>query len=139
VTSGEEYDLVDILLTSRKLSIKIIFQFPTDDLHDEFELLTVKEITEQEILTFVHNFFTNNLPPVFDGYFETNESNHNRNTRNGKKMLFIPRHTTHITESSIKILGAKLWNKLDNLKNVPKAKKFKYKYKYSCFPYIKSS
>ena len=117
-----------------------IFQFPTDELHDEFELLTVKDITEQEILTFVHNFFTNNLPPVFDGYFETLESNHNRNTRNGKNLLFIPRHTTHITESSIKILGAKLWNKLDNnLKNIPKVKKFKYKFKYSRFPYVKSS
>ena len=40
------------------------FRFPTDELHDEFELLTVKDISEQEILTFVHNFFSNNLPPV---------------------------------------------------------------------------
>ena len=99
------------------------FRFPTDELHDEFELLTVKDISEQEILTFVHNFFSNNLPPVFDGYFETLASRHNRNTRNGSSLLKIPRHPTNITESSIKIMGAKLWNKLDKtLKSIPIAK-----------------
>ena len=89
------------------------FHHPTDELHAEFELLTVKDITEQEILTFVHNFFSNNLPPVFDGYFETLVSRHNRNTRNGSNLLKIPRHPTNIAESSFKIKGAKLWNNLD--------------------------
>ena len=108
------------------------FRFPTDELHDEFELLTVKDISEQEILTFVHNFFSNNLPPVFDGYFETLASRHNRNTRNGSTLLKIPRHPTNITESSIKIMGAKLWNKLDKtLKSITKAKNFKSKFKMS--------
>ena len=108
------------------------FRFPTDELHDEFELLTVKDISEQEILTFVHNFFSNNLPPVFDGYFETLASRLNRNTRNGSTLLKIPRQPTNITESSIKIMGAKLWNKLDKtLKSITKAKKFKSKFKMS--------
>ena len=108
------------------------FRFPTDELHDEFELLTVKDISEQEILTFVHNFFSNNLPPVFDGYFETLTSRLNRNTRNGSTLLKIPRQPTNITESSIKIMGAKLWNKLDKaLKSTTKAKKFKSKFKMS--------
>ena len=108
------------------------FRFPTDELHDEFELLTVKDISEQEILTLVHNFFSNNLPPVFDGYFETLASRLNRNTRNGSTLLKIPRQPTNITESSIKIMGAKLWNKLDKaLKSITKAKKFKSKFKMS--------
>ena len=114
------------------------FRFPTDELHDEFELLTVKDIFEQEILTFVHNFFLEKVPPVFNGYFETLASIHNRNTRHGSNLLSIPRHTTNIAASSIKIQGAKLWNKLDNnLKNISKAKKFKSKFKYSRFPYVK--
>ena len=109
------------------------FRHPTDELHAEFELLTVKDITEQEILTFVHNFFSNNLPPVFDGYFETLVSRHNRNTRNGSNLLKIPSHPTNIAESSIKIKGAKLWNNLDkNLKSITKAKHFKAKFKTTC-------
>ena len=114
------------------------FRFPTDELHDEFELLTVKDISKQEILTFVHNYFSKNLPPVFNGYFETLASIHNRNTRHGSNLLKIPMHSTNTAASSLKIQGAKLWNKLDsNLKNIPKAKKFKSKFKHSCFPYVK--
>ena len=46
--------------------------------------------------------------------------------------LKFPRHPTNITESSIKIMGAKLWNKLDKaLKSITKAKKFKSKFKMS--------
>ena len=78
-----------------------------------FATFTVKDISEQEILTFVHNFFSNNLPPVFDGYFETLASRHNRNTRNGSSLLKIPRHPTNIAESPIMMKGAKIWIKLD--------------------------
>ena len=60
-----------------------VYRYSTDKLHDELEILKVKDIKEQEILAFVHNFFSNNLPPVFDGYYETLASKHNRNTRNG--------------------------------------------------------
>ena len=41
--------------------------YSTDKLHDEFEILKVKDIIKQEVATFVHNFFSNSLPPVFDG------------------------------------------------------------------------
>ena len=114
------------------------FRFPTDELHDEFELLTVKDISKQEILTFVHNYFSKKLPPVFNDYFETLASIHNINTRHGSSLLKIPMHSTNIAASSIKIQGAKLWNKLDNnLKKIPKVKNFKSKFKHSCFPYVK--
>ena len=70
--------------------------------------MCVKDIVNQEIAAFVHNYFSNNLPPVFDGYFETLANTHNRNTRNGKNLISIADHTTAITGSSIKIQGAKL-------------------------------
>ncbi len=92
-------------------------------------------------MAFVHNYFSNSLPPVFDGYFETLASNHNRNTRNGQNLIRIADHKTNITASATKIQGAKLWNKLDNnLKNITKVKQFKTKYKNSaCLPYIKEA
>jgi hypothetical protein len=40
------------------------YRFSTDMLHNEFELLKIKDIVKQEIITFVHNFFSNSLPPV---------------------------------------------------------------------------
>ena len=87
----------------------------------------------------MHNYFSNSLPPVFNGYFETLVSNHRINTRNGGNLLNIISHTTAIAASAIKIQGAKLWNKLDNnLKKLPEVKLFKAKYKHSvCLPYVK--
>ena len=94
------------------------------------ELLKVTDITEQEIVTFVHNYFGNNLPPVFNDYYNTLANQHQRNTRNGHNLLYILGHVTDIAASSIKIAGAKLWNNLDNnLKNIPKSKSFRSQFK----------
>ena len=113
----------------------------TNNVHDEFDFLLVKDIANQEIVAFVHNYFSNNLPPDFDGYFETLANNHNRNTRNGKNLIRIADHTTDIAGSAIKIQGAKLWIKLDNnLKQITKVKQLKAKYKYSvCLSYDKET
>ena len=112
------------------------YRFSTDMLHNEFELLKIKDIVKQEIITFVHNFFSNSLPPVFSGYFETLASNHNRNTRNGSNLIKITSHTSNFAAASIKIQGAKVWNRLDNsLKSIPKVKNFRNKFKFSRLPY----
>ena len=109
------------------------YRFSTDRLHSELELLKVTDIKEQEILAFVHNFFSNRLPPVFNGYFETLISNHNINTRNGANLTRITGHSTEFAAKSIKIQGAKLWNKTDkNLKSVNKSKMLKTKFKAIC-------
>ena len=111
------------------------YLFSTDKLHDEFELLKIKDLTKQEIATFVHNYFSNSLPPVFDGYFETLASTHNRNTRNGETLLKIHGHSS-FSAPSIKIQGAKIWNNMNNnLKNISKVKTFRKKFKTSCFYY----
>ena len=111
--------------------------FSTDMLHNEFELLKVKDIVKQEVITFVHNFFSNSLPPVFDGYFETLASNHNRNTRYGNNLIKISNHSTKFAASSMKIQGAKVWNSLDNnLKAINKVKNLRNKFKYTRLPYI---
>ena len=91
---------------------------------------SIDDIATQEIVTFVYNYFSNSLPPVFDGYFETLASQHGRNTRNGNKLIKIIDHKTDIAGLSTKILGAKLWNKLDNsLKTIPNVKAFKARLK----------
>ena len=112
------------------------YRFSTDMLHTEFEILKIKDIVKQEVITFVHNYFSNSLPPVFDAYFETLASNHNRNTRHGSNLIKITSHTTNFAASSIKIQGAKIWNRLDNnLKSITKVKTFRNKFKYSRLPY----
>ena len=48
-----------------KVLLKKDYRFPTDELHKSMDLLKINDIAEQEIVTFVHNYFTNILPPVF--------------------------------------------------------------------------
>ena len=92
-------------------------------LHDEFNLLNIKDITKHKIAT-------------FDGYFETLTSKHNRNTRNGSNFIKIQNYASNFAASSIKIQGAKVWNNLNNnLKSIVKVKTFRIKLKFSCFPY----
>ena len=94
------------------------------------DLLKIDDIADQEILSFVHNYFSKNLPPVFDDYYSTLAEQHQIDTSNGQNLLYIPHHVTNIAATSLKISGAKLWNKLDNnLKNIPKVKSFRKMFK----------
>ena len=94
------------------------------------DLLKIDDIADQEILSFVHNYFSKKLPPVFDGYYSTLLDQHQINTRNGQNLLYIPNHVTNIAATSLKISGAKLWNNLENnFKNIPKVKSFRNKIK----------
>ena len=105
-------------------------RFATNELHKSLDLLKINDIAEQEIVTFVHNYFSNKLPPVFSDYYSTLAQQHQRDTRNGQNLLHIIGHYTDIAASSMKISGARLWNNLDNnLKNIPKVKSFRNSFK----------
>ena len=119
-----------------KVLTRNTYRFSTNELHNSLDLLKVDDIAVQEVVTFVHNYFSNSLPPVFAGYFTTLSSQHGRNTRNGSKLLRIVDHNTDIAASSTKILGAKLWNKLDkSLKGIPNVKNFRAKFKKHILQY----
>ena len=104
------------------------YRYPTEKLHKELELLLVEDIAKQELLTFVHNFFSNSLPPVFDNYFDTFD--HPYQTRNGSKSIRIRNHSSETAAASVLVKGASLWNVLDiSYKNITKRKKFRAQFK----------
>ena len=109
-----------------KVLLRKDYRFSTNKLHNSMDLLKIDDIADQEILSFVHNYFSKKLPPVFDDYYSTLAEQHQMNTRNGQYLLHIPDHNTNLAATSIKISGAKLWNNLENnLKNIPKVKSFR--------------
>ena len=111
------------------------FRFSTDKLHNEFEILKIQDLLNQEILTFMFKYFANCLPPVFNNYYETLANTHGLNTRHGGNIRKV-NHRTKIGALSIKIHGPELWNKLDNnLKSIQNVKGFKLMYKKSIIPY----
>ena len=56
---------------SSKTPQKNTYHFSTDELHNSLDLLKVEDIADQEVVTLVHNYFSNRLSPVFTGYFGT--------------------------------------------------------------------
>ena len=112
------------------------FRFPTDDLHHELNILKVEDITNQEILSFVHNYFANKLPSAFDNYYQIFANFSDRVTRNSHTIQ-IGHHNTKIAALSLKISGAKKWNDLSNdIKSIKNIKRFKREYKSKCIPYL---
>ena len=112
------------------------YRYPTDKLHNEFDLLKVSDITNQEVLTFVYNFFSNGLPGIFNNYYQTFSENHSYNTRNAGLSIRKIRKNNEFGAKSIKIKGSDLWNNLNNsIKVVLNTKQFRYDYKKSILPY----
>ena len=104
------------------------YRYPTEKLHKELNLLLIDDISKQEMLTFVHNYFSSVLPPVFENYFELFK--HPHDTRQEPNTIRIKKHVTVMAASSVQIKGAKLWNDLDmSLKNITNRKCFRNKYK----------
>jgi len=104
------------------------YRYPTEKLHKELDLLLVKDIANQELLTFVYNYFSNSLPPVFDNYFEPFD--HQYGTRNGSSTIRVENHDTNMAAASVLVKGAKLWNNLPFCyKNITNRKNFRTKYK----------
>ena len=134
--------MIKIQILQNKL-LKVLagkkYRYPTDKLHDEFDLLKVTDITNQEVLTFVFNFFSDALPSIFKNYYETFAQNHNYNTRNANLHIKEIKRNNDYGAKSIKIIGSNLWNNISNeLKTSLNTKKNRFDYKFSLLPYVKS-
>ena len=112
------------------------YRFSTDKLHDEFYILKVNDITNQEVLTFVFNFFSNGLPGIFNNYYETFSESHNYNTRNAGSRIRKIRRNNDFGAKSIKVRGSDLRNNLNNnIKVALNTKQFRSNYKKEILPY----
>ena len=113
------------------------YRFPTDALHNEFDILKVEDIENQEILTFVQKCLLGKVPPIFKNYYQTNETYHDRNTRSGANRIVPPRAYTSYGDSTIKIRGAQIWNGINPiLKSIVNIKNFRRLYKEGKIPYL---
>ena len=112
------------------------YRYSTDKLHDEFNLLKVSDITNQEVLTFVYNFFSNRLPSIFKNYYQTFSENHSYNTRFANLSIRKIRRNNEFGAKSIKIRGSDLWNNLNSdIKESQNTKQFRRNYKKVILPY----
>ena len=61
------------------------YKYSTNKLHNELKLIKVKDIAKLEASTFIHNYFNNKLPPIFNNYSTLITEIHERVTRRSEK------------------------------------------------------
>ena len=102
------------------------YRYSTNLLHNELEILKVTDIAKLDVLTFIHNYFNNKLPPIFNNYFPLVSEIHSRNTRRSNREIYIKTYTTNAGISSTKSIGAKIWNETkDSTKYIKNVKSFR--------------
>ena len=113
------------------------YRYSTNQLHNELELIKVKDMCKQDILSFVFNHHLGKLPPIFDDYYSSFATIHELNTRNRNTNFHIPLYYSSFGSSSLKVTGCILWNDIDNeIKAVQSIKCFRKKLKDKCLPYV---
>ena len=102
------------------------YRYSTNLLHNELKIIKVIDIAKLEALTFIHNYFNNKLPGIFNNYFQLVSEIHDRNTRRSEREIYITTYKTEIGISMMKGIGAKLWNETsDNTKHIKNVKTFR--------------
>ena len=104
-------------------------QYSTDQLYSELKLLKCSDIHKLFVGIFVYKHQNDMLPGIFNDYYNLNSVISIRLTRQSND-LHIPLCRTKGGQRSIKYIGAKLWNELDNeVKSCPKLNMFKDSYR----------
>ena len=97
-----------------------------DYLYLNLRILKLDDLFELELGKFMHQFHNNKLPNSFAGYFQEVGKSHQRNTRAANTLNYVVKKCNKKAgELSVKYLGAKLWNKLEN--KIQTANKFNFK------------
>lgn len=110
-TSQGNLDKIQIL--QNKL-LKVIsckhYRHPTNKLHNELSILKFEDMVKQETLSFMYNYVHDKLPKVFKKYFEHRYQLTEMKTEHRKRRFTIPKSNHDIGKSTIKYVGAKLFN-----------------------------
>ena len=107
----------------------------TPPLFKNFNTLTIYDIHNLTLGSFMYNFVSNNLPNVFNDYFTFTSSIHNYPTSSSQ--LLRPYHfNTDLARNTIRRQGAVIWNTVKKeLRNSVSLHAFKRKYKLYLLSY----
>ena len=86
---------------------------PSEPLYQKFKIDKLKNNIILKICLFVFDELTNNLPDIFDQFFQPVKKQHNHNTRGSQQYLLnIPKANTQVFGyNSIRTNSIKDWNK----------------------------
>ena len=87
------------------------FRAHSSPLFKKLELLKLNDLIYMQNILFMYDYHTNHLPSVFDDFFDSIKTVHQYNTRlASKKSYYLPKVRTNYGKFSIRFIGVKLWN-----------------------------
>ena len=86
------------------------------EMYKDLRLLKFRDLVTIKDLLFVHDYFNNNLPDSFAGYFTLSRDMHSHNTRTSALgHLYVPKtNSTKFGENSFKLKTIHAWNEFSN-------------------------
>ena len=104
LTSLENINKIQVL--QNKL-LKVLtfknYRYSTNQLHNDFDILKIDDIIDQEILAFVHKYINDKLPSVFDDYFDHRFPIEEYINSERKIRFIIPRHNSNMGADAINV------------------------------------
>ena len=102
------------------------YRYSSTELHKELGLLMVKDIHDLFVSVFVYKQRNDLLPDIYNDYFLLNSEVQQRTTYRHNDNIYVNRSRTSGGSKSLKIVGAKMWNKLPlDIRNSPSLNCFK--------------
>ena len=140
LTSNDNIEKLQILQNQlNKVLTKKNHRYRTNLLHNDLNILKINDIINQEIVSFVHGYINEKLPPVSENYFSHRFSIETYLNNERKIRFLTPTHRLCIGASTIKVKGPQLWNSLSfTFKQKVSSKIFRKKYRSSILPYSSS-
>ena len=115
-----------------KVLLRKNYMYPTNQLHNDLNILKITDIFKQEILIFVFSQYHKLLPEIFNNYYVTFSNIHHIATRGSSTKFIIPKHYSNMGAWTVKIYGASLWNELPiHIKECSTVKSFRIEYRKS--------
>ena len=111
LTSDEN---INKLQTLQNKLLKVLshknYRYSTNKLHNELSILKVKDMVQQEILSFTHSYVHDNLPKVFKNFFNHRHEVSEMITEPRKRRFHLPIFKTDIGASTVTAVGSKIFN-----------------------------
>ena len=89
----------------------IEFRTRTDFLHTSLNIMKVDDILKNKVLNFVNVCLMGKCPDIFNQYHQVKFTPY---ITRQEGILDIPSYRIEYGARSVKVVGAKLWNRLDN-------------------------
>ena len=110
--------LMKKLQTEQNKLLKILYakgmRYSTNLLYTELKLLKCLDVHKLFVGVFVYKQQNRSLPKIFDNYYRQNSDICARSTRQSNE-LYTPLFRTKMGQKSLKYIGAKIWNSVNEI------------------------